>query len=624
MTDGKRTAPPGQWRKIRGGRRRRRQQKETRALVIIPVWDDLQSKGTDWNDLAGEETEPRVKDKWRGAVAIAALDRQAATMTDAEYARRRGALASAYAAAGAGRMGQRELDARRKGTKANQPDVEEKEESPASVALEMADGAELWRSQFGEAYATVDANGETKSVMVEGEEFSDWLLGLWRARFEGSVLMPPQVLAGVVRQSAAIARTESPQHNINYRMAMDEDGSRWLDLGRDDGSAVRWDAEGWKVVEKPMAKFMRGSGDIALPVPCRNPDLNGLDPLWDLINVGPRDRCLIAGWLLSAMRADAPCFGLNLHGAQGTAKSTATKILRRILDPSPGPTQPLEEDDVNALALTFLDQWIPCFENVSHLENKVQDTLCRLTTGMGMKNRKLYSDNTMVTYNIRRPWIINGINNVCTRDDLAQRSIPVELMAIPAADRLMETELEEEFIKVRPHLLAVLLDAAVAAHGALRLGQNILVRNKLNPRMIDAAAWITAGEEAMGFDTGDFAKRLKFRQEEIGRDSIENNPVVLALNYLVGQSSRGYWQGTHSQILSTVEDYLPKVGRPRDVPTTVNALAYWFNRERERLRTSCKLDVSDRRKVRSSDGGREWMREVQRIEEPQNDDADFL
>jgi len=87
-----------------------------------------------------------------------------------------------------------------------------------------------------------------------------------------------------------------------------------------------------------------------------------------------------------------PCFDIDLYGAPGTAKSTATKMLRRLLDPQPGVTQSLNEHNVDDLGLTCVMQWIPCFENISRLEPEVQDVLCALTTDLAAKSRKLYTD----------------------------------------------------------------------------------------------------------------------------------------------------------------------------------------------------------------------------------------
>lgn len=599
---------------------------DTRALIVLPVWDNLGSKGTDWNDLVGEETEARVRDKWRNAVAIAALDRQAATMTDEDYARRRAALAAAYAAAGAGRMGQREMDARRRATRVAQP--EDEDTPPITMLARAATKAELWHDQFSHAYATVEMNGVMMNVRVEGQQFSDWLRMCWEDDAGGAPPPSRETFATIIGQVAATARARSDQHQAHYRMAVDADGVRWLDLGRPDRTAVRLEAAGWQIVEAPGVKFVRGDGDCALPVPVREPKLDGLQPLWDLINVAPEDRCLIAGWLLGAMRPDAPCFGLNLHGAQGTAKSTATRILRRILDPNPGLTQSLSERRVDDLALTCLDQWIPCFENISYLEDEVQDALCALTTGMAIKNRKLYSDATIMTHVVQRPWIINGINNVCSRNDLAERAVPVGLMAIPPGNRRTEREMEAKFNKVLPHLLAVMLDAAVAAEKDMPLAKDFLARNNLSHRMADALEWITAGEQALGFHDGDFIRRLDTLQEESGQEAMEGHPVISALENLLSQNSRGVWIGTHEQILLVLEDYVGKGNWPRGVPSDSKSLGHWFKREAGRLRKSFGIDVGERRQIRTG-RAREWRREVRRLNgqettHPPHDDADFL
>lgn len=66
----------------------------------------------------------------------------------------------------------------------------------------------------------------------------------------------------------------------------------------------------------------------------------------------------------------------------------------------------------------------------------------------------------IVSNAVRQLWIINSINNVCSRNDFAER---VELLPILPEQWKAEGDPEEEFRRVCPHLLAVLLGAAVEA-----------------------------------------------------------------------------------------------------------------------------------------------------------------
>jgi phage/plasmid primase-like uncharacterized protein len=572
-----------------------------RGLVAAPVFSDVASRGTDWNDLLCEEGEMSARAKWATALGVATLDAQVAAMGEVEFAQRKPQLAAAYRAAGAGAVGPRLLDAKRKEVAAKKAAAMPAGDGAAAVLSRLMAEPELWHDQFGQAFATFDLDGRRVNARIEGQAFRDWLRMAYED--ETGATMPParEAVNGCIEQAASRARSRGARQESFVRVGWDGE-VRYLDLGRDDWSAVRVDASGWDVVMDVPVKFTRGDGNGALPVPERMP--GGLDPLWGIVNVAPDDRPLVAGWLLSAMLGNASAFGLNLHGAQGTAKSTATRILRRMIDPAPGLTQPLSAKRLDELPLTCLDQWVPCFENISWLEDEVQDALCMLTTGLSLRNRKLYTDASMVTYNVRRPWIINGINNVCSRNDLAERAVPVGLQMLAPEARRTEAEVEAVFEAAWPGLLAALLDAVSMASdpGTRQRAAAFLASEKLSHRMADALVWVTAGEESFGFPAGSFIRRLTALQEEAGREALADHPAVLAIQDLLAESGKktsewtcpqpAEWTGGNDDLLSRIEDLSPGKRLPKGCEDA-RKLGMWLKREAGRLRQVFGIEVGE-------------------------------
>jgi hypothetical protein len=99
------------------------------------------------------------------------------------------------------------------------------------------------------------------------------------------------------------------------------------------------------------------------------------------------------------------------------------------------------------------------FDNVSGLPAWISDTLCRLATGGGFAVRQLYSDQDEVLFDAARPVILNGIEDIVTRPDLADRAVFLTLEPIPEDRRRPERELWAAFEAERPRILGVLLDA---------------------------------------------------------------------------------------------------------------------------------------------------------------------
>src|SRR2546421_9583151 len=92
-----------------------------------------------------------------------------------------------------------------------------------------------------------------------------------------------------------------------------------------------------------------------------------------------------------------------------------------------------------------------------------QMTLCRLASGGSFAVRQLYTDDEEVLFKAARPTLLNGIEDVIGRSDLADRAIFLTLPSIGEVQRHPEARLWREFEIARPCILGALLDAVV--HG---------------------------------------------------------------------------------------------------------------------------------------------------------------
>jgi len=190
------------------------------------------------------------------------------------------------------------------------------------------------------------------------------------------------------------------------------------------------------------------------------------------------DFVLVVAWLLGALRAGGPYPVLAIAGEQGSAKTVLSKLLRGLIDPS-------------VAVIAASNGHVLAFDNLSGLPPWLSDTLCRLTSGGAFSTRRLFTDQDEILFAAARPAILNGIEDVITRPDLADRAILLTLASIAERQRRPEHALWREFELARPHILGALLDAA--AHGLHMLPR---VRCKSLPRMADFALWATACESA--------------------------------------------------------------------------------------------------------------------------------
>jgi hypothetical protein len=125
---------------------------------------------------------------------------------------------------------------------------------------------------------------------------------------------------------------------------------------------------------------------------------------------------------LATLRPGGPYPLLVIAGEQGSAKTVLSKMLRALIDPNVAPvrTLPREERD---LFIAANNGHVLAFDNLSALSPWLSDALCRLAGGGSFAVRQLYTDQDEVLFDAARPIILNGIEDVVSRPDLADRAL---------------------------------------------------------------------------------------------------------------------------------------------------------------------------------------------------------
>src|SRR5262249_35725365 len=188
----------------------------------------------------------------------------------------------------------------------------------------------------------------------------------------------------------------------------------------------------------PPVRFRRASGMQSLPVPIPGGSIAGLRVF---VNVqADTGFVLLVAFALAVLRNRGPYPVIVLSGEQGSAKSTCLAILRALLDPNTAPLRALPREDRD-LFIAATNAHVLAFDNVSGLPAWLSDTLCRLATGAGFAVRQLYTDGDEVLFDAARPVMLNGIEDIVTRPDLADRAVFLTLEPIPEDRRRPEQEL---------------------------------------------------------------------------------------------------------------------------------------------------------------------------------------
>jgi len=169
-----------------------------------------------------------------------------------------------------------------------------------------------------------------------------------------------------------------------------------------------------------------------------------------------------------------------------------------------------------------------------------------MPTGGGFATRQLYSDQDEQLFDAMRPIILNGIEDIVGRPDLADRSVFLDLENITEEKRRAEKEFWSEFERDHPRILGALLDGV--AHGLQKLPSICL---KATPRMADFALWATACETAF-WGAGTFAKAYGENRADAVVTVIEADLVATAVQaFMASRTTK--WTGTSSDLLGALK-----------------------------------------------------------------------
>jgi len=153
----------------------------------------------------------------------------------------------------------------------------------------------------------------------------------------------------------------------------------------------------------------------------------------------------------------------------------------------------------------------------------------------------VFTDQDEIFFAAARPIILNGIEDIITRPDLADRAIVLMLAPIAERHRRPEHALWREFELARPYILGALLDAV--AHGLHMLPQ---VRLPRLPRMADFALWATACESAFR-PTGTLETAYANNRHDAIENIVDADPVAAHVRELMTDRTR--WTGSASDLL---------------------------------------------------------------------------
>jgi hypothetical protein len=367
-------------------------------------------------------------------------------------------------------------------------------------------------------------------------------------------------LIGARRVLDMFAHDSGDVRELHTRAAYHE-GAVFYELSP--GRVIRIDEHGWKLDDDPPVYFRAVKNLKPLPNPTRS-EQGKLDDIARWVNLKTdKDRRMFLAYVTLAPLPHIQRPILQTTGVMGAGKSTAGRIVKRLLDPTANEAVTIDRRD-------FLQKAAHCYilmlDNQNSLPEWFQDTLCRLVTGESDSKRVLYTDEEDLVWSMQRAVLLNGINPPTDRGDVQDRTLPIELERLDKRRRIPEDDFWLQFSLKHPELLGLVFDALA---GALRERHTVKLEER--PRLADWGLYAAALYESQGWGIETFLEDWKSVEGSQHQGTLDGSIVAQAVILYMKDKDRVELSAAklHAQIGARGQDDLnllddktwPKTGR---------------------------------------------------------------
>lgn len=390
--------------------------------------------------------------------------------------------------------------------------------------------------QFSRPHVRIRIDDHFELWTTSDERFSTWLARLYRKCYR----KPPdeRALKQAQKQIDAMCYEKQSQ-TLNNRVARIDDKILY-DLTNQRWQCVEITSEGFNIVSQPpiFRRFIHQKPQV---FPTKTGAIN---KLWDFMNVPEDKRTVLAVLIATWFIPDIAHPILILTGEPGTGKSTISRLLKQLVDPSAITSLGAPKNSNEAYQM-FDHCWLTPLDNLNNIPSWLSDSLCRVVTGEGSIHRKLYTNDGVFIRFYRRCLILNGIGNPVNQADLLDRAIVIELD--PIESKRTDHAINEAWAIAIPGILSSIFKSISTA---IEVYPSISETNL--PRMADFAKWGQAIAEGLGFTREKFLDDYLLTIDQKWSDKIEDSPLATEIIRLVNDND-GRWEGTRSELCEEIK-----------------------------------------------------------------------
>ena len=333
--------------------------------------------------------------------------------------------------------------------------------------------------------------------------------------------------------------------------------------------------DGWEIVQQTDYKFLKKANTKAQVFPKNHKSKQLDDLLRRFVNLDKESYALFKIALIQYFFPNSSHYIAVISSEHGTGKSTITKLIRELIDPSVANVSFIP-DNTEEIKNHLANNMVVAFDNTKHQKDIVSDILCSAVTGSSFTKRTLYTTADETILNVHNIVILNGINIVPNKSDLLERSILFELKKIPTDKRKTDKEFWDKFAKYKPYILGEIFSIISKALG---IRKNLSLTK--THRMSDAYTDMVAIAMAMGYTEGEFSQIFYSNRKKLEKAYSEGNYFVSSIVEYMEERNNKPIENTMTHIYQLIKN--SKKGDVRFFPKSASSFSRKLKEEESAL-----------------------------------------
>jgi len=385
-----------------------------------------------------------------------------------------------------------------------------------------------------EVFAIVKNNDHIETMNLSSTRAIHWITNEHTQFGDSDELHSSDYYKTILNTIISKASMNGTEKAIIYNRIAQLDNQIWYDLGNSKWEAIKITEGKIKTVKLDKnSPIFRRSQSLQEQIMPKKGDNLSLDNLVNLLHISKPDQLVFKVNLVCLFLQTYSMPMIVFDGSAGSIKTTATATVKTIVDPS----GKRRDDNVSSMAekpndliIQLYNRYLSSFDNVSYIDSKLSDVLCRAITGSNNQRRKLYTDDDEAIHSFRAKVTLNGIIPTLDYPDLQTRLISYERETIDESNQLTEQEFANKLNQILPSVLGQILISLAKA-----LKKYPTLKDKIKPktRMADFEVWGEIISRCLGNPSNKFLEQYyeKIIQRNISNQ--ENYPLIDTIQILM-------------------------------------------------------------------------------------------